>query len=137
MDTRKEAFGPCDMSFEPEKLEHCMRLFDPSLTRMDPTLDEEYSETMKLIKSGKNATHITRSSKAYAYRRVIDQLCVKTYQEQDVLVYDGCRLVVPAHKREAILSLLYAGHSGIAKTCLLYTSPSPRDRQKSRMPSSA
>ena len=25
----------------------------------------------------------------------------------------------------------------IAKPCLLYTSPSPRDRQKSRMPSSA
>ena len=25
----------------------------------------------------------------------------------------------------------------IVKTCLLYTSPSPRDRQKSRMPSSA
>ena len=27
--------------------------------------------------------------------------------------------------------------SGEAKNCLLYTSPSPRDRQKSRMPSSA
>ena len=26
---------------------------------------------------------------------------------------------------------------GYAKHCLLYTSPSPRDRQKSRMPSSA
>ena len=26
---------------------------------------------------------------------------------------------------------------GMGKTCLLYTSPSPRDRQKSRMPSSA
>ena len=26
---------------------------------------------------------------------------------------------------------------GIYKVCLLYTSPSPRDRQKSRMPSSA
>ena len=25
----------------------------------------------------------------------------------------------------------------VAKVCLLYTSPSPRDRQKSRMPSSA
>ena len=25
----------------------------------------------------------------------------------------------------------------VAGTCLLYTSPSPRDRQKSRMPSSA
>ena len=30
------------------------------------------------------------------------------------------------------------GVSGVqARTCLLYTSPSPRDRQKSRMPSSA
>ena len=29
------------------------------------------------------------------------------------------------------------GGSGEASTCLLYTSPSPRDRQKSRMPSSA
>ena len=27
--------------------------------------------------------------------------------------------------------------SGTVNTCLLYTSPSPRDRQKSRMPSSA
>ena len=26
---------------------------------------------------------------------------------------------------------------GLASNCLLYTSPSPRDRQKSRMPSSA
>ena len=26
---------------------------------------------------------------------------------------------------------------GSGRTCLLYTSPSPRDRQKSRMPSSA
>ena len=29
------------------------------------------------------------------------------------------------------------GKSTLAKICLLYTSPSPRDRQKSRMPSSA
>ena len=27
--------------------------------------------------------------------------------------------------------------TGVTTTCLLYTSPSPRDRQKSRMPSSA
>ena len=34
----------------------------------------------------------------------------------------------------------FMGHgmaSNILKNCLLYTSPSPRDRQKSRMPSSA
>ena len=35
------------------------------------------------------------------------------------------------------LTVLIVGESGVGKDCLLYTSPSPRDRQKSRMPSSA
>ena len=33
--------------------------------------------------------------------------------------------------------ILSAGHGSMLLYCLLYTSPSPRDRQKSRMPSSA
>ena len=33
--------------------------------------------------------------------------------------------------------LIQAGMIGLLEVCLLYTSPSPRDRQKSRMPSSA
>ena len=45
--------------------------------------------------------------------------------------------IVTAKTREKIeaaaTALDYVPHSG----CLLYTSPSPRDRQKSRMPSSA
>ena len=32
---------------------------------------------------------------------------------------------------------LDVNNDGIVDNCLLYTSPSPRDRQKSRMPSSA
>src|SRR5678810_1056015 len=36
-----------------------------------------------------------------------------------------------------ILSLLVLTLADQAMSCLLYTSPSPRDRQKSRMPSSA
>ena len=40
---------------------------------------------------------------------------------------------LPADKKVlALRALIYR-----ANTCLLYTSPSPRDRQKSRMPSSA
>ena len=35
------------------------------------------------------------------------------------------------------LGELFSGPGGLALGCLLYTSPSPRDRQKSRMPSSA
>ena len=43
-----------------------------------------------------------------------------------------------------IINRIYSGHLDVVmfanemnKYCLLYTSPSPRDRQKSRMPSSA
>ena len=32
---------------------------------------------------------------------------------------------------------IYSAHMGTIPTCLLYTSPSPRDRTRSRMPSSA
>ena len=41
-----------------------------------------------------------------------------------------------AEDKLAVMSLHY-GEKEADKTCLLYTSPSPRDRQKSRMPSSA
>ena len=40
-------------------------------------------------------------------------------------------LALPASLRAALLKM------PLTNTCLLYTSPSPRDRQKSRMPSSA
>ena len=70
--SRAPVFGPYELSFEPEHLKHCLRLFNSSLTTMDPTLDGEYMEAMHLVQSGKNATHIARSSKAYAYRRVMD-----------------------------------------------------------------
>ena len=39
--------------------------------------------------------------------------------------------------REGGVALVLYKKSELLFTCLLYTSPSPRDRQKSRMPSSA
>ena len=44
---------------------------------------------------------------------------------------DGSRQTPEVSIGDKVLYSKYAG------TCLLYTSPSPRDRQKSRMPSSA
>ena len=38
---------------------------------------------------------------------------------------------------EEIARTVAVGGSTVYRTCLLYTSPSPRDRQKYRMPSSA
>ena len=52
--------------------------------------------------------------------------------------YAAFRWVPDEHPR-GILSHWYYGEGGATRSyiCLLYTSPSPRDRQKSRMPSSA
>ena len=47
----------------------------------------------------------------------------------DPIAYPG--LPTPSHMVEAFAKALNDG------SCLLYTSPSPRDREKSRMPSSA
>ena len=40
-------------------------------------------------------------------------------------------------RQAAILSVAVTGQTVVIKTCLLYTSPSPRDPKTSRMPSSA
>ena len=40
-------------------------------------------------------------------------------------------------ENQEVIDLALKVNSKAGKACLLYTSPSPRDRQKSRMPSSA
>ena len=58
---------------------------------------------------------------------------------KQVLIRSSTRFVVLSHKpwRHRMKWLKAAVSQTALKTCLLYTSPSPRDRQKSRMPSSA
>ena len=46
----------------------------------------------------------------------------------------GYTLLNDEHVR---VDLIYRASSDMYKSCLLYTSPSPRDRTRSRMPSSA
>ena len=50
------------------------------------------------------------------------------------LIYD---VFVNEDQDVKVLMTLTTPNCPVADSCLLYTSPSPRDRQKSRMPSSA
>ena len=66
----------------------------------------------------------------------------KGHQMANVIIDNGLNDVSEVWGSEVSLYYpeLYAGTTdlvGVYKGCLLYTSPSPRDRQKSRMPSSA
>ena len=61
----------------------------------------------------------------YCSREAIDQMRAQAIKEKRKPRYDGtCR-----HRTDAV--------PGVEPVCLLYTSPSPRDRTRSRMPSSA
>ena len=51
--------------------------------------------------------------------------CSDEYGDNEISIWEGT------------VHLDYVEGSGLAYTCLLYTSPSPRDRTRSRMPSSA
>ena len=55
------------------------------------------------------------------------------YIQNDVIHF-GSRICIPPVYHDRLLSELHSTHIG---SCLLYTSPSPRDRTRSRMPSSA
>ena len=80
-----------------------------------PTLIEEYSQTFTSLQAGKKEL-IRWGVEAVVLNRFIVDSAGKTGE--------------PDTK-----SLLQS--IDINQVCLLYTSPSPRDRQKSRMPSSA
>ena len=60
----------------------------------------------------------------------------KTIQYRPFLVKEE-KLLVIALESEDTKQITNAIKAVIRACCLLYTSPSPRDRQKSRMPSSA
>ena len=53
------------------------------------------------------------------------------------LLYLKATLLTPEEPEEDGFSEKFVTESMYESICLLYTSPSPRDRQKSRMPSSA
>ena len=75
----------------------------------------------------------------------LSEFSVKSIQEVEGFSkhFDKCYLEIGFGNAENIIfqainnpSYLFIG-SEVYMSCLLYTSPSPRDRQKSRMPSSA
>ena len=50
---------------------------------------------------------------------------------------DACGPAAQVQFVKEVAESYYYWYDELAEVCLLYTSPSPRDRQKSRMPSSA
>ena len=56
---------------------------------------------------------------------------------RDQLQNDYIESIIDGMDHKTMYQFVYDTMEQNLETCLLYTSPSPRDRQKSRMPSSA
>ena len=61
----------------------------------------------------------------------------KLFPSQDASIYSAYPAMNTGLDAILDVSNLVIEINPVAQVCLLYTSPSPRDRQKSRMPSSA
>ena len=85
----------------------------PSLKLVYAAIDEDYTRLISDVQNNSSLSTYSRALKGQ-----MDDLSVS----DGLVLLDSRRIVLP-------LSAI--------KPCLLYTSPSPRDRQKSRMPSSA
>ena len=130
----------------------------PSMNVIFNAVDDDYKQFIQDVIQNTSYSNYSKS-----LRGSFDSLSVL----DNLVLLDSRRIVLPLSAVKPVLRLLHASHSGITKTtmlakalyfwpgmsndikqlisccvqcakvCLLYTSPSPRDRQKSRMPSSA
>ena len=100
------------------------------------TSERSFEEETKL--SGFSAAPVKNEGSAIAYDNAQEAWTARYNHETIAL---GFSLTEEAIEDNLYDSLAARYTKGLARamsyTCLLYTSPSPRDRQKSRMPSSA
>ena len=85
---------------------------------------------LKLVKKNKNTNNLTLDGTDILIKQIFidDSPLGKEYYKQQKY-----NLKIENINKDNFLLKI----EGIIKPCLLYTSPSPRDREKSRMPSSA
>ena len=94
-----------------------LKLFDPVVSCLDLVVAVVLLDTLD------NGQQVTGVSVKVRDLIVNGSRKLKRTSEQDV--------------KDIVIPLLLFDRTRLASLCLLYTSPSPRDRQKSRMPSSA
>ena len=89
------------------------------------TIEEEKKDEIVDLEKGEEV------GRARLWRHMLDkdESLMEKIIKENIKIFDG-DLVLPCAPTDQEKTMYYS-------TCLLYTSPSPRDRQKSRMPSSA
>ena len=104
-----------------------MELVEPIAINTKIKNKKDLKESLQILQTWFSPSFpIGSFSYSHGLEAMINDNLIKS--KEDILDYLKCILKYGTGKNDIIL---------MKYTCLLYTSPSPRDRQKSRMPSSA
>ena len=118
--------------YQPESHWHIDPLNGPDtffcLTEHIKMSAERFFETFMIQTAHQDSNYQSKWTTIAMQRKLGHKRYLEKIPFTDLIAFDRILKVIPDY------SLLQLGNSS---TCLLYTSPSPRDRQKSRMPSSA
>ena len=113
----------------------------PNITLGQGTLISSAFQTITIASGPKNLVVPLQANTAYYYILPVLYGCSEDPQSQtDVMTAAAWRAqkyVINEEPCNDYPHVQFAWQNSYGYSCLLYTSPSPRDRQKSRMPSSA
>ena len=128
---------------ESKKSHHGLKIIDArwddtkSTARIREEYDQEHIPFAIFYNHESMSDHSQQTPQAFPkltdFVRYMNKVSISV--EDDVIIYGNDDVSFSAEYCAFVFK--YFGHVGKVYICLLYTSPSPRDRQKSRMPSSA
>ena len=113
------------------------------LTLAGAKLDKDYAEKVeRVVKSTKNTSYLGALSGSNTHAAMQSASAVLNSSNSECTpnsLLEAMKIGTPVIARDipGVRSIVKNGETGMLYTCLLYTSPSPRDATLSRMPSSA
>ena len=137
--SRFPVFQPQEEELTIDCAVNCLRTTDSrALQAISELKGEEYATLIREIEAGRKLSRLPTNKPA--------RISIHEENGDKLAMLDGTRIIIPDSAVKDILNELHRAHSGTEKMyktasqlyrCLLYTSPSPRDKRQSRMPSSA
>jgi transposase InsO family protein len=121
--SRAPVFGPVPPCPEDEEEAAAFARAIRADAGLRPLLQAAKSDAYQLVvaalRDGLDPLSLAVDHPALPLRPVWHMLSLRDVGDVALIVYDGCRIVVPPSARSAVVSELHRSHAGIVKTCVL------------------
>jgi len=115
--SRSPVFEPEeDVTQEIEAMTRAITYQDPALDEITDKTDMEYKATIKALKEDADVWSLPQNHPAKQYSKVWRELSIINHKNQDLMIYQGDRIVIPGPAITSILTKLHIPHAGYTKT---------------------